>query len=303
MIAPANLQLPTSGTEVSIVGLRNSSSQKCRQLRSRTYHVLGITYIVIEGTSQAVVESTPVETDIIAFYLFPTQGCRNQTWSCSNIGLLASLKPGTCDRIISYCRIGLIPVINILVTQRTVRCTELQGIYSILQWLPEVFVSDVPTQRERWEGLPHIVSTELGCTIMTDIELEKILLIIVVVQTAEEARCLPLVASTIHGRNDFLAFVAQAIGQIHLQTRLIQDTITLQTEFGLSQLLCLETTHYMEVVLLSQREVILGISLEVIVVLLIFILMHIGTLVVNDRIAGNIMVVEHLLVPVACSIL
>ena len=138
---------------------------------------------------------------------------------------------------------------------------------------------------------------------MTDIELEKILLIIVVVQTAEEAGCLPLVASTIHGRNDFLTFVAQAIGQIHLQTRLIQDTISLQTEFCLLQLLCLETTHYMEVVLLSQREVILGISLEVIVVLLIFILMHIGTLVVNDRIAGNIMVVEHLLVPVACCIL
>ena len=66
---------------------------------------------------------------------------------------------------------------------------------------------------------------------MTDIELEKILLIIVVVQTAEETGCLPLVTSTIHGRNDFLTFVAQAIGQIHLQTRLIQDTITLQTEF------------------------------------------------------------------------
>ena len=145
-VAPANLQLPTRSAQVGVVGHGHTSTQDGRQLRSVTNHILGVTDIVIESTSQSVVESTEVETQVVALHLLPCQQGRNQSRSTGGVRLSAILQPCTSHRVVGDGLVGLIPVIDVLVTQRTVRSTQLQGVDSTGQILPELLTGDVPTQ-------------------------------------------------------------------------------------------------------------------------------------------------------------
>ena len=72
-VAPADLQLPSSSAQVGVVGYGHAGTQDSRQLRCITHHVLGVTDIVVESTSESVVESTEVETQVVALYLLPCQ--------------------------------------------------------------------------------------------------------------------------------------------------------------------------------------------------------------------------------------
>ena len=145
-VAPANLQLPTSSTQVGIVSYRHACTKDGGQLRSVTNHILSVTDIVIESTSQAVVESAEVETEVVALNLLPCKQSRNQSRSAGGVRLSTILQPCTGYRVVSDSLVSLIPVVDVLVTQRTVRSTQLQGVDSTGQVLPELLAGNVPTQ-------------------------------------------------------------------------------------------------------------------------------------------------------------
>ena len=79
------------------------------------------------------------------------------------------------------------------------------------------------------------------------------------------------------------------------------DAVSLQTELGLFQILCLETTHYMKIVYFIKSMGIFSVCIEVIVILLVIVFVYIGAVTVNIRITVYIVIVSHLPVPVSVS--
>ena len=146
-IVPANLKFPTGSTKVGIVGNRNRGTKESRKFWSFTHHILGITYISIEATGESISEQSEIDTYVIALYGFPCQQGRDKTWCTGNICLLTILQPCTCYWVIGNSLIGLIPVVDILVTQRTVREAELQVVEPLdICILHETLFGDSPTE-------------------------------------------------------------------------------------------------------------------------------------------------------------
>ena len=80
IIAPTNLELKTVRLHIAVVLCRNTCTQYRRKLRSRTYHVEGATYEVLERSSESVVQETEVKTHVPRTNSLPTQASTYKTW-------------------------------------------------------------------------------------------------------------------------------------------------------------------------------------------------------------------------------
>ena len=133
LVAPAYHQVKTFRGHIQVVHLRGRGTQYGRKLGSRAYHVEGLTAEDFERTGQAIVEGTPVKTDVQGLRLFPGQRRRDESRLSGRVGLLAVHQPVATHVRVADGGIEGIPVGSILVTQFTPRNAELQGVNILLQ--------------------------------------------------------------------------------------------------------------------------------------------------------------------------
>src|SRR5690606_975020 len=67
-ISPSEGQLPSTGTQVSVIRVRNASSEGCGKRRRRPHHVIRIAAIDIERCSKTVIKGPQIHATIPGTY-------------------------------------------------------------------------------------------------------------------------------------------------------------------------------------------------------------------------------------------
>ena len=144
-VAPADLELPSRGAEVGVVGHGHASSENGRQFGCVAHHVECVAHIEVECGCESVIECSDIKTDIIAFHFLPCQECGNETWCVGDIGFHSILQPCARHRVVGDGLVGLIPIVDVLVSERTVGCSQFEGVDFSHKVLPELLACDVPS--------------------------------------------------------------------------------------------------------------------------------------------------------------
>ena len=176
-------ELPAVGVQLAEVALRGGGADVVAEAFHADDHVLGGTAVPVEGDVEGV-EQREVDTEVEGLDALP--------------GDVGSHQAGRRERVVTHA--AVLPVVRNeahrrdierardgLVADRTPGSAELQVAQHVLGTLHPRFLGHAPAGGERREPLPLQVSRELRGTVVTEVGLEEVAFLIVVVQTAEEA--------------------------------------------------------------------------------------------------------------------
>ena len=154
---------------------------------------------IIKRTCQAVIECSPVQTNIPCFNSFPCFQQADHTrivrviraYSVNQPSVVATRRHSLIERIPS--------IISIRISQLSPWCSQLQCVDLCLfsKLLEELFIGNVPTSWEWWEESPTFVTYKTWWTIIASVGFKHITVFVTPVDTSKETGYRSMIITTV----------------------------------------------------------------------------------------------------------
>ncbi len=125
IVFPRNLKVPAMCAEVTVIRFRDIGSKDVRQFSGRPHHILRVSNIVLKTSGQPAVEQAPIKAKVVIVDFLPCQQLADKGREPDCCRFRSALKPLSVIWLDGKGAVGLIPVVNVLVAQYSIRSTQL----------------------------------------------------------------------------------------------------------------------------------------------------------------------------------